>query len=41
MFMIYHLVALDDWLALPDRPYTAASLADDGFVHCSPDGNET
>jgi hypothetical protein len=22
--MIYHLVALDDWLALPDRPYTAA-----------------
>jgi uncharacterized protein (DUF952 family) len=36
-FVIYHVVALDDWLALPDRPYSPASLADDGFVHCSPD----
>ncbi|MEU7167851.1 DUF952 domain-containing protein [Streptomyces morookaense] len=35
--MIYHVVPLDDWLALPDRPYSPASLADDGFVHCSPD----
>lgn len=35
--MIHHLVALDDWLAVPDRPYAPASLADVGFVHCSPD----
>ena len=35
--MIYHLVALDDWLAVPDRPYTPASLSDEGFIHCSPD----
>jgi uncharacterized protein (DUF952 family) len=31
------MVALDDWLAVPDGPYAPASLADDGFVHCSPD----
>jgi uncharacterized protein (DUF952 family) len=35
--MIYHVVPLDDWLRIPDRPYTPASLAVDGFVHCSPD----
>jgi uncharacterized protein (DUF952 family) len=35
--MIYHLVPLDDWLHEPDRPYAPASLATDGFVHCSPD----
>jgi uncharacterized protein (DUF952 family) len=35
--MIYHLVALSDWQAEPDRPYAPASLADEGFVHCSPD----
>ena len=36
-FVIYHVVALDDWLAVPDRPYAPASLSDEGFVHCSPD----
>ncbi|MEU8573734.1 DUF952 domain-containing protein [Streptomyces asoensis] len=35
--MIYHVVPLDDWSADPDRPYAPASLAEDGFVHCSPD----
>lgn len=35
--MIFHVVALDDWLAFPDRPYTPASLSEEGFVHCSPD----
>ena len=35
--MIFHVVALDDWLAVPDQPYAPASLAEDGFIHCSPD----
>lgn len=35
--MIYHVVTLDEWNAAPDRPYAPASLAQDGFVHCSPD----
>ncbi|CCB73692.1 MULTISPECIES: DUF952 domain-containing protein [Streptomycetaceae] len=35
--MIYHVVPLDDWLRIPDRPYTPASLAEEGYVHCSPD----
>ncbi|MFI9204623.1 DUF952 domain-containing protein [Streptomyces sp. NPDC053048] len=35
--MIFHVVPLDDWLAVPDRPYSPASLSDEGFVHCSPD----
>ncbi|MEV6107160.1 DUF952 domain-containing protein [Streptomyces sp. NPDC051940] len=35
--MIYHVVPLDDWLLAPDRPYAPASLAEEGFVHCSPD----
>ncbi|GAB2609112.1 DUF952 domain-containing protein [Streptomyces capparidis] len=35
--MLYHLLPLDDWLRDPDRPYAPASLATDGFVHCSPD----
>ncbi|MFJ8045633.1 DUF952 domain-containing protein [Kitasatospora sp. NPDC096147] len=35
--MIYHLAPLDDWLREPGRPYTAASLLTDGFIHCSPD----
>ena len=39
--MIYHLVPLDDWLAVPDRPYSPASPSDDGFVHCSPDESTT
>ncbi|KFF94915.1 hypothetical protein IQ62_44780 [Streptomyces scabiei] len=35
--MIYHVVSLDAWHARPGRPYTPASLPEDGFVHCSPD----
>ncbi|MFI1163144.1 DUF952 domain-containing protein [Streptomyces sp. NPDC020801] len=35
--MIYHVVPLAEWTAAPDRPYAPASLADEGFVHCSPD----
>ncbi|MCA1695472.1 MAG: DUF952 domain-containing protein [Actinobacteria bacterium] len=34
--MIFHVVALDDWITIPDRPYAPASLAEEGFVHCSP-----
>ncbi|OAH12425.1 DUF952 domain-containing protein [Streptomyces jeddahensis] len=39
--MIYHAVPLGEWNALPDRPYAPASLAEDGFVHCSPDEETT
>jgi uncharacterized protein (DUF952 family) len=35
--MIYHVVPLDEWNAGADRPYAPASLAEEGFVHCSPD----
>ncbi|MFF2521272.1 DUF952 domain-containing protein [Streptomyces liangshanensis] len=35
--MIYHVVSLDDWQSVQDRPYSPASLATDGFVHCSGD----
>jgi len=35
--MIFHVVALDDWLAVPDRSYAPASFSKEGFVHCSPD----
>ncbi|MFD5803930.1 MULTISPECIES: DUF952 domain-containing protein [unclassified Streptomyces] len=35
--MIYHVVPLAEWNAEPGRPYAPASLAEDGFVHCSPD----
>lgn len=35
--VIFHLVALDDWLADPNRPYEPASLSEERFVHCSPD----
>lgn len=35
--MLFHLAPLDDWLRDPDRPYAPLSLAEDGFVHCSPD----
>ncbi|KAA0943101.1 MULTISPECIES: DUF952 domain-containing protein [Streptomyces] len=35
--MIYHAVPLADWAARPEAPYAPASLAEDGFVHCSPD----
>ncbi|MFJ1808794.1 MULTISPECIES: DUF952 domain-containing protein [unclassified Streptomyces] len=39
--MIYHVVPLDDWNLAPDRPYAPASLAEEGFVHCSPDEETT
>ncbi|MEW2044910.1 DUF952 domain-containing protein [Streptomyces sp. NPDC005476] len=39
--MIYHVVPLDDWNAAPDLPYAPASLAADGYVHCSPDEGTT
>lgn len=35
--MLYHIVPLADWNADPGRPYAPASLAGEGFVHCSPD----
>ncbi|MFI8188601.1 DUF952 domain-containing protein [Streptomyces sp. NPDC085946] len=35
--MIYHVVPRAVWNAEPDRPYAPASLAREGFVHCSPD----
>lgn len=35
--MIFHVVPLDEWLAGSDHPYAPASLAEVGFVHCSPD----
>jgi len=35
--MIFHVVPLTDWNAAPGRPYAPASLAEEGFVHCSPD----
>ncbi|MGW7370266.1 DUF952 domain-containing protein [Streptomyces sp. NPDC054841] len=35
--MIMHVVALDDWLAIPERAYAPRSLLTEGFVHCSPD----
>ncbi|GAA3796099.1 DUF952 domain-containing protein [Streptomyces phyllanthi] len=39
--MIYHVVPLAEWDADPDRPYAPASLAEDGFVHCSADERTT
>ncbi|MDF3297325.1 DUF952 domain-containing protein [Streptomyces tropicalis] len=39
--MIYHVVPLAEWDTAPDRPYAPASLAEDGFVHCSPDERTT
>ncbi|MEV4949070.1 DUF952 domain-containing protein [Streptomyces sp. NPDC053755] len=39
--MIYHVVTAGDWTASPDEPYAPASLAEEGFVHCSPDESTT
>ncbi|WP_405870888.1 MULTISPECIES: DUF952 domain-containing protein [unclassified Streptomyces] len=39
--MIYHVVPSTQWNAAPDRPYAPESLAEDGFVHCSPDEETT
>ncbi|MDA5286424.1 DUF952 domain-containing protein [Streptomyces sp. Isolate_45] len=35
--MIFHIVPLADWNAAPELPYAPASLASEGFVHCSAD----
>ncbi|MBX9424299.1 MULTISPECIES: DUF952 domain-containing protein [Streptomyces] len=35
--MIYHVVPSAEWDARPEAPYAPASLAEEGFVHCSPD----
>ncbi|MEZ0066520.1 uncharacterized protein (DUF952 family) [Streptacidiphilus sp. MAP12-20] len=35
--MLFHLTPLDAWLEHPDRPYATASLALEGFIHCSAD----
>ncbi|MGW1887474.1 DUF952 domain-containing protein [Streptomyces sp. NPDC001970] len=35
--MIIHVAPLDDWLAIPERPYAPKSFVAEGFVHCSPD----
>ena len=35
--MLLHLTTLDGWLAHPDRPYATATLALEGFIHCSAD----
>jgi uncharacterized protein (DUF952 family) len=35
--MIHHVVSPEAWAARPDQPYAPDSLAEDGFVHCSPD----
>lgn len=39
--MIFHVVTTGEWSAHPDSPYAPASLAEDGFVHCSPDEDTT
>ncbi|KUH37263.1 MULTISPECIES: DUF952 domain-containing protein [Streptomyces] len=35
--MIFHVVPLAEWAADPGLPYRPASLAREGFVHCSAD----
>lgn len=35
--LVLHLVPAADWAADADRPYAPDSLAEEGFVHCSPD----
>ncbi|WP_037604926.1 DUF952 domain-containing protein [Streptacidiphilus rugosus] len=39
--MLFHLTPLDAWLEHPDRPYATASLALEGFIHCSGDEEQT
>ena len=34
--MIYHLLPLSRWASQPpDKPYAAASLQSEGFIHCT------
>jgi uncharacterized protein (DUF952 family) len=35
MRRIYHLVPRTVWQQTPDQPFRAASLATEGFIHCS------
>ncbi|MFB9393728.1 DUF952 domain-containing protein [Streptomyces coeruleoprunus] len=35
--MLFHVVPLDEWSADPGDAYRPASLASEGFVHCSAD----
>ncbi|PNG16445.1 DUF952 domain-containing protein [Streptomyces cahuitamycinicus] len=35
--MIYHVVPSTVWAGATGRTYAPDSLADEGFVHCSPD----
>ncbi|MFF5365766.1 DUF952 domain-containing protein [Streptomyces sp. NPDC013187] len=35
--MIYHVVPHTVWTTITGRTYAPASLAEEGFVHCSPD----
>ncbi|WP_329459395.1 DUF952 domain-containing protein [Streptomyces sp. NBC_01497] len=39
--MIYHALVPGDGNARSDRPYAPPSLAEDGFIHCSPDESTT
>ncbi|MFY0406744.1 DUF952 domain-containing protein [Solicola sp. PLA-1-18] len=39
--MIFHLVPEPEWSARPASGYAPASLATEGFVHCSPDDATT
>jgi uncharacterized protein (DUF952 family) len=39
--LTFHLVPADAWAASdPHRPYEAASLATEGFIHCTDGGDE-
>src|SRR5262249_47361743 len=35
MSLVYHLATPADWQKDPDEPYRPASLASEGFIHCS------
>ncbi|MCH0543246.1 DUF952 domain-containing protein [Streptomyces sp. MUM 203J] len=35
--MLFHVAPLADWAAEPTAPYRPATLATEGFVHCSAD----
>lgn len=35
MASIFHAATREDWERAPDAPYSPASLAREGFVHCS------
>ena len=41
MRITYHLVPVETWAAGdPNRPYAAASLASEGFIHCTDGADE-